>query len=94
MLEILQKIFNKNKYETMVQYNLDTNFIVDNDYKNIKTLLKKISKNKKIRYFVSKTLVIDSINVIDIDDTRFIEFENDLYEFTNKGLENSYELDI
>ena len=47
-----------------------------------------------IKYYVSKTLEIDSINVIDISGIRMIEFENDLYEFTNKGLDNSYELEI
>ena len=96
MLQILQKIWKKDKFNNMVHYKLDTNFIIDNDYKNIKTLLRNMNNNnnKNIRYIVSKTLQIDSINVIDIDDTRFIEFENDLYEYTNKGLDNTYELEI
>ena len=95
MFELLQKIWNKDKFDNMVHYKLDTNFIIDNDYKNIKTLLRNMNNNNKnIRYIISKTLQIDSINVIDIDDTRFIEFENDLYEFTNKGLDNSYDLDM
>jgi hypothetical protein len=80
----------------MVHFKLDTTFIIDNNYQNIKTLLKNINNNsnKNIRYLISKTLKIDSINVIDIDNIRFIEFENDLYEFTNKGLNNSYDLYI
>jgi hypothetical protein len=96
MFEILQKILHEDQFNNMVHFKLDTNFIIDNNYKNIKTLLKNMNNNsnKNIRYIVSKTLQIDSINVIDIDDTRFIEFENDLYEYTNKGLDNTYELEI
>ena len=94
MFQILQKIWNEDKFDKLVHYKLDTTFIIDNDYKNIKTLLRNNNNNKNIRYIVSKTLQIDSINVIDINDTRFIEFENDLYEYTNKGLDNSYDLDI
>lgn len=94
MFQILQKIWNEDKFDKLVHYKLDTTFIIDNDYKNIKTLLRNNNNNKNIRYIVSKTLQIDSINVIDINDTRFIEFENDLYEYTNKGLDNSYDLEI
>ena len=91
MLEILKNIIN-NKYNKLTQHKLDKNYIIDNDHNNIITLLKKLNMNDSTRFFVSKTLVIDSINVVDIDGIKMIEFENDLYEFTNKGLNNSYEL--
>jgi hypothetical protein len=79
-------------YNTFTSYKLSEIFIVDNDYENIKAEIKKITNIKPTRYFVSKTLIIDTINVCDVDNVRFIEFENDLYEFTNKGINNSYEI--
>jgi len=96
MFKIIQNILNETHIDSMTHYKLNTTFIIDNDYKNIKTLLKNMNNNNNIdiKYYVSKTLEIDSINVIDISGTRMIEFENDLYEFTNKGLDNSYELEI
>lgn len=91
MLEILKNIIN-NEYNKLTHFKLDKNYIIDNDHNNIVTLLKKINMNYSARFFISKTLVIDSINVVDINGTKMIEFENDLYEFTNKGLNNSHEL--
>lgn len=91
MIEILKNI-SKNNYNKLTQFKLDNIYIVDNDHNNLKKLLKDLKFNKNTRFFVSKTLEVDSINIIDIDNTRFIEFENDIYEFTNKGLENNYEL--
>lgn len=91
MLEILKNIIN-NKYNKLTHHKLDKNYIIDKDHDNIITLLKNLNMNDSTRFFVSKTLVVDSINVVDIDGTKMIEFENDLYEFTNKGLNNSYEL--
>ena len=91
MIEILKNI-SKNNYNKLTQFKLDNIYIVDNDHNNLKKLLKDLKFNKNTRFFVSKTLEVDSINIVDIDNTRFIEFENDIYEFTNKGLENNYEL--
>lgn len=91
MIELLKNI-SKNNYNKLTQFKLDNIYIVDNDHNNLKKLLKDLKFNKNTRFFVSKTLEVDSINIVDIDNTRFIEFENDIYEFTNKGLENNYEL--
>ena len=92
MIKILKDISKNNYYDELKQIKLDNIYIVDKDYNNLKKILKDIKFNKQTRFFVSKTLEIDSVNIVDIDNTRFIEFENDLYEFTNKGLENNYEL--
>ncbi len=92
MIKILKDISKNNYYDKLKQIKLDNIYIVDKDHNNLKKILKDIKFNKRTRFFVSKTLEIDSVNIVDIDNTRFIEFENDLYEFTNKGLENNYEL--
>lgn len=92
MIKILNDISKNNYYDKLKQIKLDNIYIVDKDHNNLKKILKDIKFNKQTRFFVSKTLEIDSINIVDIDNTRFIEFENDLHEFTNKGLENNYEL--
>tara|TARA_B100001175_G_C19399572_1_gene585557 strand:+ start:399 stop:683 length:285 start_codon:yes stop_codon:yes gene_type:complete len=91
MLKTLKKI-SKEAHPKYIQYKLDNIYSVDKDHNNIKELLKNIEFNKQTRFFISKTLEIDSINIVDIDNIKFIEFENDLYEFTNKGLDNNYEL--
>lgn len=93
MYKKLKDIASKEKhYNTFTTYKLSEIFIVDNDYENIKEEIKKITNIKPTRYFVSKTLTIDTINVYDVDDVRFIEFENDLNEFTNKGINNTHEI--
>lgn len=93
MIEILKNI-SKNNYNKLTQFKLDNIYVVDNDHNNLKKLLKDLKFNKNTRFFISKTLEVDSINIIDIDNTRFIEFENDLYEYTNKGLINNYEVQL
>tara|TARA_Y200000002_G_scaffold363732_1_gene352066 strand:- start:121 stop:411 length:291 start_codon:yes stop_codon:yes gene_type:complete len=94
MLKNLKNIKNIQKYETYTQYKLDNIYNIDNNQNNLKILLKEINFNNNTRFFINKTHNIDSINVVDIDNIRFIEFENDIHEFTNKGLDNSYEFFI
>ena len=68
MFKIIQNILNETHIDSMTHYKLNTTFIIDNDYKNIKTLLKNMNNNNNIdiKYYVSKTLEIDSINVIKV----------------------------
>ena len=94
MIEILKNIVKTSEYKVFTQFKLPSNFIIDENHQNLKNLLINLDIDQDTRFFISKTLVIDSINVIDIQGTRIIEFENDLYEFTNKGLNNSIELNF
>ena len=92
MENILKNIINDDKHQKYTQYKLNKIYSIDKNLNNLKILLKEFDFKKDTKFFVTKTLQIDSINVIDIDKTKFIEFENDLYEFTNKGMQNSYEI--
>lgn len=94
MIEILKNIVKTSEYKVLTQFKLPSNFIIDENHQNLKNLLVDLDIHEDIKFLVSKTLVIDSINVIDIHGKRIIEFENDLYEFTNKGLNNSIELNF
>ena len=94
MIEILKNIVKTSEYKVFTQFKLPSNFIIDENHQNLKNLLVDLDIHEDTKFLVSKTLVIDSINVIDIHGTRMIEFDNDLYEFTNKGLNNSIELNF
>ena len=94
MKDLLKNIVKTNEYKVFTQFKLPSNFIIDENHQNLKNLLINLDIDQDTKFFISKTLVIDSINVIDIQGTRIIEFENDLYEFTNKGLNNSIELNF
>ena len=94
MKDLLKNIVKTNEYKVFTQFKLPSNFIIDENHQNLKNLLINLDIDQDTRFFISKTLVIDSINVIDIQGSRIIEFENDLYEFTNKGLNNSIELNF
>ena len=94
MIEILKNIIKTSEYKVFTQFKLPSNFKIDENHQNLKNLLVDLDIHEDIKFLVSKTLVIDSINVIDIHGKRIIEFENDLYEFTNKGLNNSIELNF
>tara|TARA_A100001015_G_scaffold202355_1_gene225985 strand:- start:384 stop:671 length:288 start_codon:yes stop_codon:yes gene_type:complete len=94
MLKTLKEIIENREYKELTHFKLDDIYNVDENYSNLKLLIKNINFEKPIKYYITKTLEIDSINIIDINNIRYIEFENDLYEYTNKGLNNSKELII
>ena len=86
---IKNKTFNKFK-----EFNLDKKYFIDNDQKSFISLLKDFDFNKNSKFFISKTFSFDYINVIDINNVKYITFENNIDEYTNKGINNNIEINI
>ena len=82
------------RYDTYTTIWLDKNFIIDKDFTNIRKNLPNILDKSNCCIYISKTFTCDSINIIDINGVKFIEFENDQYEYENKGLCNSIEIKL
>jgi len=73
---------------------LDEQFIIEKDFLNIKNILLDIIDISKCKIYISKTFICDSINIMQINNSTFIEFENEQYEYENKGLNNSIEINL
>lgn len=80
-----------NIYQTI---RLDEQFIIEKDFLNIKNILLDIIDISKCKIYISKTFICDSINIMQINNSTFIEFENEQYEYENKGLNNSIEINL
>ena len=82
------------RYDTYTTIMLDENFIIYNDFTNIRKILPNILDKSNCCIYISKTFTCYCINIIDINGIKFIEFENDQYEYENKGLCNSIEIKL
>tara|TARA_B100001059_G_C17333944_1_gene332624 strand:+ start:129 stop:422 length:294 start_codon:yes stop_codon:yes gene_type:complete len=82
------------KYDTYTTIWLDEKLIIDNDFTNIRKILLDILDVSNSRIYISKTFICDSINVLDLNGIKFIEFENDEYKYENKGLNNFIEIKL
>ncbi len=83
--EILNKIKNTPKYVDYVEYNLHNPINIDND-KN-KDIINELNKNPNIEcYYNGKTRNCDIIGVVDINNIRIIDFDDNIYTLTNKGI--------
>lgn len=83
--EILLKIKNIKYTEKYIEFHL--NKPININCKETKQLIRNL--NYKINtkaYYNPVTLVCDSIGVIDVDDTRIIDFDDSNFTLLNKGI--------
>ena len=83
---ILNNIKTTERYEKYVSYRLVNSINIDNPiYKNI---INNINKNPNMKcYYNGLTRICDNIGVVDINNIRIIDFDDDMYTMTNKGID-------
>jgi hypothetical protein len=83
--EILNIIKNTPKYVDYVEYNLHKSINIDNV--KIKGIINEINKNPNTEcYYNKKTRICGIIGVVDINKIRIIDFDDNIYTLTNKGI--------
>lgn len=83
--EILSKI-NKLKYtEKYIEFHLSKPLNINEEIKELIRNLNNQSNTKA--YYNPVTLVCDTIAVVDIDDTRVIDFDDNNFTLLNKGID-------
>tara|TARA_B100001093_G_C26160938_1_gene731549 strand:- start:192 stop:500 length:309 start_codon:yes stop_codon:yes gene_type:complete len=84
--KILKDIENAKDFKEFQEFKLDSKVNLSEDiYQKLIFDLNQ-EENKTVSY--SKSYSCDSIDVIDIDGMRYITFEDNIYDLTNKGLDN------
>ena len=90
-----------NSIEQKIDYGKYHTFFL-NEYfkisdKNIIDIIKEYVECSPIEvkvYYNSQTLIFNNIGVLDIDDYRIIDLDDDMYTMTNKGIDKQVQLDI
>ena len=84
--KILENIENTKNFKEFQEFKLDSKVNLSEDqYQKLIFDLNQ-EENKTVSY--SKSYSCDTIDVIDIDGMRYITLEDDIYDLTNKGLDN------
>jgi hypothetical protein len=84
---ILKKIDETPNFENYVEFRLSKSVKIDNY--ELKTIINLINNRENtIGLYNKRTLLFDIIGVIDTDGKRYIDFDDDLYTMTNKGIDN------
>ena len=84
--KILEDIENTKDFKEFQEFKLDSKVNLSEDqYQKLIFDLNQ-EENKTVSY--SKSYSCDTIDVIDIDGMRYITFEDNIYDLTNKGLDN------
>ena len=84
--EIINKINKIKNIKKYTEFSLNKYFSID-DIQNIISNLKRNSNN--IVSYNSITESFNNIGVIDIDDKRYYDFDDDIWTLTNKGIDCS-----
>ena len=82
-------------YTNYTEYYLDNYLKVKND--NVLQVLKRYVEESLFEikiYYNSQTETFNNIGIIDLDDYRVIDLDDDNYTMTNKGIDKSIELKI
>ena len=96
LIVILEKSKNKSiDFSKYKSYFLNTYLKVNNE--EIKLILKDYIEESLVDvkvYYNSKTETFNNIGIIDLDDYRVIDLDDDNYTMTNKGIDKSIELNL
>ena len=84
--KILEKIENTKDFKEFQEFKLDSKINLRED--QYQKLIFDLNQEEKKTVSYSKSYSCDTIDVIDIDGMRYITFEDDIYDLTNKGLDN------
>jgi len=84
--KILHTIRNTLHFEEYIEFNLDDS--IDMSIDTMQQLIVKLNKCPNTRaLYNSVTTCCDLIGVVDIDGTRIIDFDDNNYTMTNKGID-------
>ena len=84
--KILEDIENTKDFKVFQEFKLDKKINLGED--QYQKLIFDLNQEEHKRVSYSKSYSCDTIDVIDIDGMRYITFEDDIYDLTNKGLDN------
>ena len=84
--KILEDIENTKDFKEFQEFKLDSKINLRED--QYQKLIFDLNQEEKKTVSYSKSYSCDTIDVIDIDGMRYITFEDDIYDLTNKGLDN------
>lgn len=84
--KILEKIENTKDFKEFQEFKLDSKINLRED--QYQKLIFDLNQEEKKTVSYSKSYSCDTIDVIDIDGMRYITFDDDIYDLTNKGLDN------
>ena len=83
---ILNNIKTTDKYEKYVSYPLVKSIKIDKP--NYKNIINEINRMPNMKcYYNGLTRMCDNIGVVDINNIRIIDFDDDMYTMTNKGID-------
>lgn len=83
---ILNNIRTTELYENYVSYRLLESISIDNP--NYKNIINEINSHSNMKcYYNGLTRMCDNIGVVDINNIRIIDFDDDMYTMTNKGID-------
>lgn len=84
--EILSKIKDLKFTNKYIEFPLKEPISINND--GIKNLIIKLNNQTNTKAFYNpRTLICDTIGVIDIDNTRIIDFDDNNFTLLNKGID-------
>ena len=84
--EILEKIDNTSFFKDYTEFNLSKD--IDMNHNEMKNLIITLNQKPKTKaYYNSATKNCDTIGVIDVVDTRYIDFDDNYYTLLNKGID-------
>ena len=84
--KILEDIEKTKDFKEFQEFKLDSKVNLSEDI--YQKLIFDLNQDKDKNVSYSKSYSCDTIDVIDIDGMRYITFDDDIYDLTNKGLDN------
>mgnify|MGYP001223110362 CR=1 FL=1 len=84
--DILLKIFNLDNISKYTEFKLNKPINISTDESKKMLLNLNLKKNTEA-YYNNRTMSCDSIGVVDVSGKRIIDFNDDLWDYTNKGID-------
>ena len=88
---IIEKIDETSNFTEYQAFNLDKYYDINNT--ELQPILNKLkSKSNIVINYNSITKKFNNIGVIDLNDVRYYDFDDDIWSLTNKGIDSTKEL--
>lgn len=83
---ILKKVDNTDFFKNYTEFRLSEG--IDMSQQNMKNLIVELNNKPNMKaYYNSRTLICDTIGVIDMDNNRIIDFDDNYFTMMNKGID-------